>query len=169
MQIISVDADKHSSLGEKYGVRGFPTLKFFGTDKANPIEYDQGRSVKDMINFLNEKAGSDVAENGGVTSSGGLVPTVHDALKGFSKAASEGQEKMLEEAEKLVENDSALSARWEYYKKVARKIIDTGVGYITKEKDRLEGMISKADASISPEQKRNIQRRLNVLNVFDEL
>jgi len=35
-----VDADKHKSLGEKFGVRGFPTLKWFPRGKPvnNPQE-----------------------------------------------------------------------------------------------------------------------------------
>ena len=35
-----VDADAHGSLGEKFGVRGFPTIKFFGRGKstASPEE-----------------------------------------------------------------------------------------------------------------------------------
>lgn len=34
-----VDADAHRSLGEKFGVRGFPTLKWFPRGKpADPVE-----------------------------------------------------------------------------------------------------------------------------------
>ena len=29
-----VDADAHRSLGERFGVQGFPTLKFFGRGKV---------------------------------------------------------------------------------------------------------------------------------------
>jgi protein disulfide-isomerase A6 len=29
-----VDADAHRELGERFGVRGFPTIKFFGRGKA---------------------------------------------------------------------------------------------------------------------------------------
>ena len=35
-----VNADEHGPIGEKYGVRGFPTIKFFGRGKstASPEE-----------------------------------------------------------------------------------------------------------------------------------
>jgi protein disulfide-isomerase A6 len=32
--IAKVDADAHRSVGEKFGVRGFPTIKFFPRGKA---------------------------------------------------------------------------------------------------------------------------------------
>jgi protein disulfide-isomerase A6 len=35
----AVDADAHKSLGAKYGVQGFPTIKVFGTNKNSPSDY----------------------------------------------------------------------------------------------------------------------------------
>lgn len=31
--LVQVDADKHKSLGERFGVRGFPTIKWFPRGK----------------------------------------------------------------------------------------------------------------------------------------
>ena len=40
MRGVQVDADAHGPLGERFGVRGFPTIKFFGRGKstASPEE-----------------------------------------------------------------------------------------------------------------------------------
>lgn len=35
----AVNADEHKSLGGQYGVKGFPTLKIFGSNKRSPTEY----------------------------------------------------------------------------------------------------------------------------------
>ena len=35
----AVDADEHRSLGSKYGVQGFPTIKVFGSNKKSPSDY----------------------------------------------------------------------------------------------------------------------------------
>uniref|UniRef100_H2ZM63 Protein disulfide-isomerase A6 n=1 Tax=Ciona savignyi TaxID=51511 RepID=H2ZM63_CIOSA len=40
----AVNADMHKSLGSKYGVQGFPTIKIFGFDKSNPEPYNGGRT-----------------------------------------------------------------------------------------------------------------------------
>jgi protein disulfide-isomerase A6 len=38
--LVQVNADEHGPLGEKFGVRGFPTIKFFarGQSTASPEE-----------------------------------------------------------------------------------------------------------------------------------
>ncbi len=35
----AVNADEHSSLGSQYGVKGFPTIKIFGSNKNSPTDY----------------------------------------------------------------------------------------------------------------------------------
>ena len=34
-----MNADEHRSLGGQYGVKGFPTLKVFGSNKQSPTDY----------------------------------------------------------------------------------------------------------------------------------
>jgi protein disulfide-isomerase-like protein len=58
--IAKVDADKHRDLGSKYGVQGFPTLKFFPKGSSTPEDYEGGREAEDIINFVNGKAGTNV-------------------------------------------------------------------------------------------------------------
>ena len=35
----AVDMTEHQSVGQPYDVQGFPTIKFFGTDKKKPVDY----------------------------------------------------------------------------------------------------------------------------------
>lgn len=42
IKVGAVNADDHKSLGGRYGVSGFPTIKIFGADKKKPMDY-QGR------------------------------------------------------------------------------------------------------------------------------
>ena len=56
--IASVDADEHKDLGSKYGVTGFPTIKFFPAGSTTPEDYNGGREVADFTDFLNSKTGS---------------------------------------------------------------------------------------------------------------
>jgi protein disulfide-isomerase-like protein len=57
VKIASVDADKHKELGSKFGVTGFPTLKFFPANTKEPENYSGGRSAKDITDFINSKTG----------------------------------------------------------------------------------------------------------------
>jgi len=57
VKIANVDADKHRDLGGRFGVSGFPTLKFFPAGSKEPEAYNGGRSAKDIIDFVNGKTG----------------------------------------------------------------------------------------------------------------
>jgi len=58
VKVASVDADKHRDLGSRFGVSGFPTLKYFSAGSKEGEAYNGGRTAKDIIEFLNEKAGT---------------------------------------------------------------------------------------------------------------
>jgi protein disulfide-isomerase A6 len=56
--IAKVDADEHKSLGTKYGIKGFPTIKYFdGTGKSEPEDYKKGRDIDSLTAFITEKTG----------------------------------------------------------------------------------------------------------------
>ncbi|XP_057656331.1 protein disulfide-isomerase A6 homolog [Diorhabda carinulata] len=49
IKVGAVDTDEHKELGGQYGVRGFPTIKIFGSDKRKPEDYNGGRTAKDIV------------------------------------------------------------------------------------------------------------------------
>jgi protein disulfide-isomerase A6 len=57
LNIAKLDADEHKPLSKKYGVGGFPTLKFFDGKSSDPIDYDGGRDLESLTSFLTEKTG----------------------------------------------------------------------------------------------------------------
>ncbi|CAK7199122.1 Protein disulfide-isomerase erp38 [Sporothrix eucalyptigena] len=57
VQIAKVDADAEKSLGKRFGVQGFPTLKFFDGKSAEPVDYQGGRDLDSLSNFISEKTG----------------------------------------------------------------------------------------------------------------
>ncbi|KAI9922504.1 hypothetical protein PsorP6_002470 [Peronosclerospora sorghi] len=58
--VAKLDADNYKDLGSKYGVSGFPTLKYFPKGATEAEDYKGGRSEEDLLTFLNEKAGTKV-------------------------------------------------------------------------------------------------------------
>jgi protein disulfide-isomerase A1 len=50
-----VDATENKQLAERFGVRGYPTLKFFKNGKAT--EYGGGRTDKEIVSWLRKKSG----------------------------------------------------------------------------------------------------------------
>lgn len=50
-----VDATVHRPLGERYEVKGFPTLKFFNNGEVS--EYTGGRDANSIISWVNKRSG----------------------------------------------------------------------------------------------------------------
>lgn len=57
VQIAKVDADAEKSLGKRFGVQGFPTLKWFDGKSEKPTEYNGGRDLDALSSFITEKTG----------------------------------------------------------------------------------------------------------------
>jgi protein disulfide-isomerase A6 len=57
VSIGKVDADEHKVLGRRFGVQGFPTLKWFDGTSETPTDYSGGRDLESLSAFIGEKTG----------------------------------------------------------------------------------------------------------------
>jgi protein disulfide-isomerase A6 len=57
VSIAKVDADAEKSLGKRFGIQGFPTLKWFDGKSDKPEDYNGGRDLESLTNFITEKTG----------------------------------------------------------------------------------------------------------------
>jgi len=55
--VAKVDADNHKDLGKKFGVQGFPTLKWFDGKSDKPSEYEGGRDLESLAKWITDKTG----------------------------------------------------------------------------------------------------------------
>ena len=55
-----MDATVETKVSEKYGIKGYPSLKFFVD--GNPSEYTGGRTENEIVNWINKKMGPSVIE-----------------------------------------------------------------------------------------------------------
>jgi protein disulfide-isomerase A6 len=56
--VAKVDCDANKDLGARFGIKGYPTLKFFPKGSTTPEDYQGGREANDIIEFINKKTGS---------------------------------------------------------------------------------------------------------------
>lgn len=55
--VAKVDADEHKELGQRFGVQGFPTLKWFDGKSKDPIDYSGGRDLDSLSAYITDKTG----------------------------------------------------------------------------------------------------------------
>lgn len=162
--IANVDADKYKDLAEKYGVGGFPTLKFFPKTNKAGEDYDGGRDLDDFVAFINERAGTNRDGEGRLTSNAGKVPSLEALVKEFLGAAEDERKAVLakfeEESEKLVGASASFA---KVYVKAAKKTIEKGVNYAKNEVDRLDRILEK---SVSPTKADEFIVKKNILSSF---
>ncbi|CAK9221439.1 unnamed protein product [Sphagnum jensenii] len=138
--VAKVDADAHSGLASfsiyKYGVTGYPTLKFFPKNNKDGEDCDADRTLAAFVDFLNEKVGTLCTTTGTLNDDAGKVSSLDEILPDFLSAKPEQQSDILkkveEEASKLEGADAGYG---EVYLKVLKSMIEKGEGYAKKEAD----------------------------------
>ena len=55
VSIAKVDADEHKTLGKRFGVQGFPTLKWFDGKSEKAEDYKGGRDLESLSSWITER------------------------------------------------------------------------------------------------------------------
>ncbi|XP_005989098.1 protein disulfide-isomerase [Latimeria chalumnae] len=81
-----VDATEESELAQEFGVRGYPTIKFFKNgQRASPKEYEAGRETDDIINWLKKRTGPAATTLADVGNTEQLMDSSEVVVLGFFK------------------------------------------------------------------------------------
>jgi protein disulfide-isomerase A6 len=78
--IAKVDCDAEKDVGSRFGVTGFPTLKWFPKGSLSPEDYSGGRTAADIAKFINGKVGLNKKVKEAPTSVTVLTPDNFDAI-----------------------------------------------------------------------------------------
>ena len=153
---VDAEAENSKSTAEAQGVKSYPTIKYFPKGSSTPIPYEGGRTEKDFVAFLNEKAGTHRAVGGGLDAKAGTIEALDTIVAQMTALASISQE--LTAAAKELKDSYA-----QYYVKVLGKL-STSERYAEKELARLEGMFKKG--GLAPAKMDDLTSRINILRKF---
>ncbi|KAL7266548.1 hypothetical protein RUND412_010903 [Rhizina undulata] len=161
--IAKIDADSPNAkaTAEKYGIAGFPTLKWFPKGSTEPIPYDTGRTEAALVEFINTHAGTNRAVGGGLNDKAGRIEKLDEIVKKLVKGDTTALEAAITEAKEVVADLSSKYAP--YYVKVLEKIAKTQ-GHVEKELKRLDGIISKG--GLASTKLDDLSARKNILKQF---
>jgi protein disulfide-isomerase A6 len=143
--IANVDADKHRDIGTKYGVSGFPTIKFFPKDNKEGKPYSSGRELPDLVKFINDEAKTKRTIDGKLDDTAGRHDSLDELAKQFLASADKRAD-LLKSAETTVSSLTGIDAeRAQFYVKYMKAISSKGNDFIVAEKDRLSKMLSSGN------------------------
>ncbi|KAF8450040.1 protein disulfide-isomerase A4 precursor [Kalaharituber pfeilii] len=145
---------------EKYGITGYPTLKFFPKGSNEPVICDAGRSEADILAWVNKRAGTHRVPGGGLDATAGRIAVLDDIIQKFQEDTS-SLNTLTEEVTKAAADLTDKYAS--YYVKVLKKLAKS-TDYVANETKRLERIIAKGN--LAPEKADDITIRQNILKQF---
>jgi len=154
---VDCEAPNAKAVAQAAGVKSYPTIKYYPAGSTEGIPYSGGRGEADLVNFLNDKAGTFRVAGGGLNALAGTIPSLDQIVSTLRSGGAKAQE----EFEKAV--GSAKDQYAEYYSKVAKKSEENS-GYVEKEIARLQSLLKKG--GLTTEKTDDLVRRSNILNVF---
>ncbi|KAF2104821.1 disulfide isomerase [Rhizodiscina lignyota] len=164
--IAKVDAESPDAkqTAQDQGVSSYPTIKYFPAGSTEAEKYEGGRTEKDFIAFINEKAGTHRAVGGGLDATGGTIAAM-DTVVDKILASGEDFASGVEDVKKAAKSASADASNKfaDYYVKVTEKM-GTNKGYVEKELKRLQGLLAKG--GLAPEKQDDLTSRSNILRKF---
>ncbi|KAM8947357.1 LOW QUALITY PROTEIN: protein disulfide-isomerase [Pelodytes ibericus] len=100
-----VDATEEAELAQEFGVRGYPTIKFFKNgDKTSPKEYSAGREAIDIVNWLKKRTGPAATTLSDEAAVAALVDASEVAVIGFFKDTESDLAKVFLQAAESVDD-----------------------------------------------------------------
>ena len=160
MIIAKIDADSEREVAARFGISGFPTLKYFpaGAHK-DPIDCNH-RDLPGLVDFINTHAGTARNADGSLTEAAGRITALDDIVNGVT-LDSAILAKLKSAVAELEGKEASYGA---IYVSVAEKVLEKGAVYVDTETKRVSGMIS--NKSINPAKKVSFALKRNILSAF---
>jgi protein disulfide-isomerase A6 len=166
VKIVKVDADKFKKHSGKYGVTGFPTLMWFGKHNKNGVKYTGGRSLDDLVGYVNSMANTHRVAGGALNDKAGLIEEMTDLAKKFWTSAKDARDGVVKKAEETLDTlkEHREFATAKYYIDTMKKVASKGETYVKEEVARLERLIKSG--SVKAEKLADMYKRKNIISQF---
>jgi protein disulfide-isomerase A6 len=158
---VDAEAENSKATAKRFGVSSYPTIKFFPKGSTTPVDYSGGRTEKDFITYINEKAGLHRVAGGGLDATAGTIEILNAIVSRIQSGDALSTLATEAKAAAVALTDSYAK----YYVKVFDKLVQSE-GYAKKELNRLQSLVKKG--GISLEKTDDLLQRINILKIFTE-
>ncbi|KYQ91306.1 protein disulfide isomerase [Tieghemostelium lacteum] len=160
------DAETNKPTCTKYGITGFPTLKYFSKTNKDGEKYEQGRDIDTFVTFINKNAGTKRVKGGKLIQGAGRIETLDAIASKFVESTKDAREKLLAEAETLAKDVAAdLKADAAFYIKTMKTIVEKSKDYLTSESARLSKIVQ---GTVSGKKLDEFTKKINILSSFNQ-
>lgn len=169
--VAKVDCDSHKDIANKWGIQGFPTLKWLPAGSIDPSDaedYQSARTADAIVEFINEKTGAARDAAGALSAQAGRVSALDDLAREFM-GQPKFRDQVLEKARDAlakVDEEARYGSMAKYYIKAMEKTIAKGDDHPVNEKARI-GRLMIGD-SVNPAKADEFTMKRNILTAFIE-
>ncbi|KAI9503379.1 thioredoxin-like protein [Coemansia spiralis] len=164
--IANYDASEDAEIKKEIKIEGFPTLIAFPAGKdAEKIEFEGGRSLEELVAFVNKHAGTHRTAEGVLDQTAGRLDALDAIARKYIAASKAQRTKLIAKAKSTADKvkDKTQAQFAKYYVKVMEKM-SSASDFASKETERLTNIVKSGAVSASKLDGFTI--RQNVLNVF---
>ncbi|KAG0372765.1 hypothetical protein BGX24_012606, partial [Mortierella sp. AD032] len=165
--VAKVDATVEKAVAQKYGVSGYPTLKFFAAHSTEPQEYSGGRSEQELINYINKHAGTARAPGGKLLANAGRITTLDSIASQFAALApsttDDEKKVLLQDGLKKANDLLTTDKNAKHYVRVFEKTQESP-DFIASESARLAKIIQSG--TMTPTKLDEFSIRHNIISAF---
>jgi protein disulfide-isomerase A6 len=155
--LAKVNADDHQSIGERFQVRGFPTIKWFPRARpSDPLDYNSARTAEAMLDFIKKQIEFD--------NSFAVVAPLSDIAIKFTEGEIDAAAALKEAKDAVAKLDDDVKDNAALYIKYLEKAAEKGKEYIETELARLHKMIS--GGKMSTTKLIEVSKKISVLESF---
>lgn len=160
---VDAEAENAKATAQDQGVTSYPTIKFFPKGSKEPEAYNGGRSQSDLVEFMNEKAGTHRTVGGRLDATAGTIEALDTLVQKFTGGSSISE--IAAEATQAAKDmkEGAQYKYAEYYVKVFDKLAKSD-NYAAKELARLDKLLKKG--GLAPEKLDEFTSKTNILRRF---
>jgi protein disulfide-isomerase-like protein len=163
--IANLDATEHPQAASKYGVSGYPTIKWFPKDSKDGVDYNSGRSLEDFVKFINDNTGTERNSDGSFLETAGRIPELDELVERFLKHPKERPGVLAEVEAKIASLGTHKNLDFaKFYRVNMKRIIEKGDTFAHEELERLERMLGSGN--VAPSKFGEFSKRINIARLF---
>ena len=159
--VAKINAEAETVVAGKYGIKGFPTLKFFPKGSTKEEEFDGKRDEAGIIEFLNEKSGTSRQSGGKLSDAFGTIKELNAIVAEYLTSKDKPSI-----AKKVKAKATDINTKYsKYYSKVLDKLTKDA-SFVNTEIKRISRIVK---GQLTPAKKDDFYIRLNILNLFKDI